>query len=182
MQSPFPPAPAAATAHPTQYPASTEPFGAVNPSYTSPAQRRRQSPYLLSPTTYSGAHTATPPRQQDNAQYGHNTLVAIFLVPPLFFTLWNHVSPIPLQTFLYIALLVYAADLANLRDFYVMLLWIGALVMTLVNAGAALVGVSGEGAGVGAATRLLISMRLVSECLLYVCLVSLIEREGFGLW
>jgi hypothetical protein len=144
MQAPFPPAPAAAatSAHPTQYPASTEPFGAVNPSYTSPAQRRRQSPYALSPTTYSGAQSATLPRQQESSQYGHNSLVAIFLLPPLFFTLWNHVSPIPLQTFLYIALIAYAADLANLRDFYIILLWTGALVMTLVNAGAALVGVS----------------------------------------
>lgn len=174
MQTPFPPAPAAATAHATQYPASTEPFGAVNASYTSPAQRRRQSPYLLSPTTYSGAQIAMPPRHEENTLYGHNVLVAVFLVPPLICILWNHVSPMPLQAFLYIALIVYAADLANLRDFYVTLLWIGAFVITLVNAGAALVGVSGEVAG--GANRMLMSMKLVSDCLLFVCLVSQSRR------
>jgi hypothetical protein len=172
MQPPPPPYPAAAVPQPTHYPASTEPFGAVNPTYAaaSPvqAQRRRPSPYLLSPTTYTGA--AAPKQQQrETIRYAHNGLIALFLLPSLFLTLWNHVSSIPLQTFLYFALTIYAIDLANFRDFYVGVLWTGAVIMTVVNGGATLFNVADDEAG--GANMVLVMMKLLCEGMLFVCLV-----------
>jgi hypothetical protein len=174
MQPPPPPYPASAAApQPSHYPASTEPFGAVNPTYgaASPvqAQRRRPSPYLLSPTTYTGAAASAPKQPQEINRYEHNGMVAFFLLPSLFLTLWNHVSSVPLQTFLYFALTIYAIDLANFRDFYLGILWVGAVVMTVVNGGATLFNVADDEAG--GANMVLVMMKLLCEGMLFVCLV-----------
>jgi hypothetical protein len=176
MQAPFPyPAPAA-SAQPTQYPVSSEPFGAVHPSYATPVQhqRRRASPYLETQTTYSTVTVAIPSRDHDNAKYDHNRLVALFILPPLFLTLWNHASSIPLQTFLYLTLLVYAIDLANLREFYLGILWLSTFILSVVHAGTSLLGLPDEEAA--GANMLAVLMKLLCECLLFGCLVS--DPEG----
>jgi hypothetical protein len=115
-------------------------------------------------------------RDQSEAKYHHNGLVAIFLLPPLFLTLWNHTSPYPLQTFLYMALAVYAADLANLRETYIVLLWVGAVVVTVVNGASALLDVQDDEAA--GANMVLVMMKILCEALLFVCAVSKIKIES----
>ena len=173
MQAPFPfPAPAA-SAQPTQYPISNEPFGTVHPTYATPVehQRRRASPYLEAQTTYSDVTTdAKPTRGHDDTKYVHNRLVALFILPPFLLTLWNHTSSIPLQTFLYLSLVMYAVDLADLREFYLGMLWLSTLILSVVHAGTSFLGLpDDEASGTG---MLVAVTKLLCEFLLFGCLVS----------
>ena len=174
MEAPFPYPLPAATPQPTQYPASNEPFGVVHPTHTTRAQhhRRRASPYVETQITYANAISGKSNRDQGDAQYAHNRLVAVFLVPPLYLILWNHSSPIPLQTFLYLTLILYAIDLANLREAYVALLWTSALIMSIVNGWMLLLGLPEEKEDASGVSILVLLVKLLCESLIFGCLVS----------
>jgi len=167
--------PPAAIPQPTHYPASSEPFGAVDPpvyqSSPQQQQRRRQSPYVLSPMSFGGEVSSPQHQSRNDEVHPHNGIIAFFLVPPLFLALWNHVSPYPLQTFLYVALIIYALDLANFRDLFIGMVWVGALIMTFVSGGTALF--DGNDDEAAASHVPLIVMRLFCETLLFVCVVSM---------
>eukprot|EP00547_Thalassionema_nitzschioides_P016769 CAMPEP_0194235990 /NCGR_PEP_ID=MMETSP0158-20130606/3343_1 /TAXON_ID=33649 /ORGANISM="Thalassionema nitzschioides, Strain L26-B" /LENGTH=1209 /DNA_ID=CAMNT_0038969619 /DNA_START=43 /DNA_END=3669 /DNA_ORIENTATION=+ len=170
-----PPYPPAASLQTMRQPASTEKLGAVSSSlYTSnsPVYQRRQSPYILSNSNYSSASASASASvsssSERNNRYSHNVTVAIFMLPPLFLTLWNHVSPYPLQTFLYLALAIYAMDMANLRDLYVGMCFFGAIVMMMVNGITALSNVSDDETA-GFNTSLVI-MKILCDALLFICM------------
>jgi hypothetical protein len=149
---------------------SNEPFGAVESVFlnSTQQQRRRASPYVLAPTVYPTVSTTTSKPIHD-ATYPHNLMVALFLLPALFMTLWNHSSSIPLQAFIYLALLTYASDLADLREMYLVILWFGAIVMTAINTGTALAAL-GDRDATGYHLPAFI-MKHSCEFLLFICTV-----------
>lgn len=65
---------------------------------------------------------------------------------------------------------MYAIDLANFRDFYVGMLWFGAIIMTVVSGGTGLLGVQDDEAT--GTNMVLVMMKMFCDGLLFVCVVS----------
>lgn len=170
LPHPYPPA---ASPQAMRQPASNENLGAVSSSvYTSQEHiyQRRQSPYILSNNTYSSSAASASISNERDERYPHNVTVAIFMFPPLFLTLWNHVSPYPLQTFLYLSLAIYAMDLANFRDLYVGMCFFGAVVMTMVNGITSLSNISDD--EITGSNISLVITKVLCDALLFICAVS----------
>jgi len=93
--------------------------------------------------------------------------VTLFILPPIFLTLWNHASPYPLQTFLYLASVIYAVDLANLREFYIIMMFISAFVMILVNAISGLLNINED--ETASPSTMLVITRILCETMIFIC-------------
>jgi hypothetical protein len=129
-----------------QAPASQryEPYGKIqipSASYSGISHRNTSteqqnvSSYILpsTPRDDTKLRSTTEKSRPSALFYFHNTATLSFLIPTLASILWWHDSIIVLQTFLFVALGLYALDLLNSRDGIAVGVWIGAFGMTIAS-------------------------------------------------
>lgn len=169
QQFPPPPPPPYQSAAPQQMPAT---YAAATPTPRRTASG--SSPYVLTPSytaSTSGMNNPSLSKQsKESLGYQHNPFIMIFLGIPLFCILWNSVSPAPLQTFLFGSLFLYAIDLAGFQEGYMIVLWIGFAVLSMVNGWTHLMSVEDHEAS--GYNMVLVIMKLMVESLLFLCMVG----------
>lgn len=116
--------------------ATTTATTSISTPYTVPTST--YSPYGIQ-ATISALQQQQQQQQQRNGslhkkiRYEHSIRMMLFLVPTGMLTLGSHQSSTPVMLFLAWALILYALDLANLRDFIPWTLWLGVPILTLTQ-------------------------------------------------
>ena len=195
---PPPPRPEAGPQPTPNYAVSSEPYGAVHVPMTpsQPVTQRRPhvttplapppprvSPYVLRQPEYtvSGSSLSNQSSKTSTTKkkvYQHNGLMTVYLGIPFSLFLLSHVSQTPLQVFLYVGLVIYASDLANLKEWTLSAFWVGWFVMTVTNLWTTLLEME-DGNSPGG-SMLVTLLRIFVESLLFLCMVS--TKQFVLLW
>eukprot|EP00980_Cylindrotheca_fusiformis_P021365 scaffold8240_cov133-Cylindrotheca_fusiformis.AAC.10 len=150
-QATFIPPPPAAPKSQEQH----EPYGQVNASFSGISHRRTNaeatsmrpptnfsygagssSSYAIPPSAYgkpSRTEKKTPMVNGKPLQYRYNAESLFALGATLSSILWWHESPIIIQIFLFVALILYGLDLVNSRDALAVAVWVAAFVLTIAS-------------------------------------------------
>ena len=139
--------------------------GGASSSYTVPS-----SSYGIPKTSESQKRLSATSESSPALQYRHNFASAFFLLPTLISILWWHESPVIIQIFLFVILLLYGLDLINARDGLAVAVWIAALVLTMASGFGTLLQV--DDADADGSTMILFLVRLAVEGMLFCSVVS----------
>lgn len=104
--------------------------------------------------------------------------MSIVLGIPLALVLWNHATPVPLQTFLFTTLVVYALDLCRLQDWTLAAVWVGGgVILPATNLFLTILGDEGSDGNEGGIGLLYSLLRVFVESLLFLCVVSTVVHR-----
>jgi hypothetical protein len=170
-----------------------EPYGQVNASSSGISHRRvsseatslgvspgyaygggSSSSYAVPPSTYGKPTPQADKRSSVTTgkpiQYRYNAESSFALCTTLASILWWHESPIIIQIFLFVALVLYGLDLINSRDALAVAVWIAAFVLTMASGiGTLLLVDDADASGV---SMIVFLLQLAVEGMLFCCMVS----------